>query len=321
MVIRLLVAIPVLLVRVLIWISGIFVDLKGSTWDNDVIEGLEFLEHSVLQVPFFLMSLMRFITPTLDEMFMQSLEWVDRTYIQKHQTDDPTKLRAMYYPNMKLYQKNKRDPNDSDRKKTMERVIEFLVHSARRAGLSIAIYLLSFTPYVGRFVLPAASFYTFNQAVGTQPAVVIFATGIFLPRRYLVTFLQSYFASRSLMRQLLDPYFSRIHFTKDQKRQWFKDREGVLFGFGVGFFLFLKIPLVGVLIYGIAEASTAYLITKITDPPPPPAEVEEFTQSQIRWQNKHEFLSLPLAALDVINTSEKPAKNETKKEYPTKTYS
>jgi hypothetical protein len=39
-----------------------------------------------------------------------------------------------------------------------------------------------------------------------------------------------------------------------------------LFGFGVGFYIFLRIPLLGVLIYGIAEASTAYLITKITDP-------------------------------------------------------
>lgn len=301
--------------------SGLFVDLKSSSWDNDVIEGMEFLEHHVLQVPLFLMSLMRFITPTLDDLFMQSLDWVDRTYIQKHRSDDPTKLRAMYYPNMKLYQRNKRDPNDPDRVNTTEAVMEFLLHSVRRAGLSIAIYLLSFTPYVGRFVLPAASFYTFRKAVGTQPAVAIFATGIFLPRRYLATFLQSYFASRSLMRQLLDPYFSRIHFTKEQKRQWFKDREGVLFGFGVGFFVFLKIPLVGVLIYGIAEASTAYLITKVTDPPPPPAEAKEFVQSQIRWKNKHEFLSLPLAALDALNTDEKGTEPEKNREYPTKTFS
>jgi len=120
----------------------------------------------------------------------------------------------------------------------------------------------------------------------------------------------------------LDPYFSRIHFTKEQKRQWFKDREGVLFGFGVGFFVFLKIPLVGVLIYGIAEASTAYLITKITDPPPPPPEAEGFAQSQVRWQNKHEFMSLPLAALDALNIDENTTQtNSTKEDYPTKKFS
>ena len=62
--------------------------------------------------------------------------------------------------------------------------------------------------------------------------------------------------------------------------------------------MFLKIPLLGVLIYGVAEASTAYLITKITDPPPPPAYGEKFAKSQVRWKNKHEFLRLPLANLD-----------------------
>ena len=92
-----------------------------------------------------------------------------------------------------------------------------------------------------------------------------------------------------------------MRFSKEQKRRWFHDREGLLFGFGVGFYIFLKIPLLGVLIYGIAEASTAYLITKITDPPPPPAYSEKFAESQVRWTNKHEFLHLPLANLDEQN--------------------
>lgn len=99
----------------------------------------------------------------------------------------------------------------------------------------------------------------------------------------------------------LEPYFSRIRFTKEQKRRWFRDREGLLFGFGVGFYIFLKIPLLGVLIYGIAEASTAYLITKITDPPPQPGEAEGFAESQTRWANKHEFLKLPLEKIDFLN--------------------
>lgn len=103
----------------------------------------------------------------------------------------------------------------------------------------------------------------------------------------------------------LEPYFSRIRYTKEQKRRWFKDREGVLFGFGVGFFVFLKIPLVGVLIYGIAEASSAYLITKITDPPPPPAEAKNWAEAQVQWKNKHEFMSLPLHLLDANNTNVK----------------
>jgi hypothetical protein len=52
-------------------------------------------------------------------------------------------------------------------------------------------------------VLPAASFWTFNKAVGPVPAVVIFGGGVLLPRRWLVMFLQTYFASRGLMRELV----------------------------------------------------------------------------------------------------------------------
>ncbi|KAL8869819.1 MAG: hypothetical protein Q9174_003984 [Haloplaca sp. 1 TL-2023] len=230
---------------------------------------------------------------------MDSLQWVDQTYVQKHKSEDPNSLRAMYYPNLRMYSTH---GDTSQHKAPIDAAMIFLYRYGRRAAMSLAIYLLSYLPFVGRFVLPAASFYTFNNAVGPIPATVIFGSGIFLPRKYLVVFLQSYFSSRSLMRELLEPYFSRIRFSKEQKRLWFHDREGLLFGFGVGFYIFLKIPLLGVLIYGIAEASTAYLITKITDPPPSPAYSEKFAESQVRWTNKHDFLRLPLANLDVNNT-------------------
>lgn len=55
--------------------------------------------------------------------------------------------------------------------------------------------------------------------------------------------------------------------------------------------------------YGIAQASTAYLITKITDPPPPPDRSEGFAEKQVTWQNKHDFLQLSIDTLDRINVS------------------
>ena len=63
----------------------------------------------------------------------------------------------------------------------------------------------------------------------------------------------------------------------------------------------LRIPLIGVLIYGIAEASTAYLITKITEPPPPPSDAKEFKENDVEWKNKHEFLALPYDKMDKFN--------------------
>jgi hypothetical protein len=126
----------------------------------------------------------------------------------------------------------------------------------------------------------------------------------------------------SLIPSQLEPYFARVRYNKDQKKLWFKDRAGVLFGFGLGFYVFVKIPLVGVLIYGLAEASTAYLITKVTDPPPPPTEAEKFKEDSIRWKNKHEFLSMPWHNMDTYNIAmHKPAFQSEVRQTPRKTFS
>uniref|UniRef100_A0A8H7N3I5 Transmembrane protein UsgS n=1 Tax=Bionectria ochroleuca TaxID=29856 RepID=A0A8H7N3I5_BIOOC len=296
--IRVLVSLPFFFLKISLWVLSRFLNPESVQWYESVIHGFNFIEESVLQVPFFLMTLMRYMVPTLDNLFMKSLRWVDMTYVKKHEHEKPDKLRDLYYPNLKTY-KVKDGSTHSD--STAEAITNFVLRFAKRGLISLAVFLLSYVPYVGRFVLPAASFYTFNKAVGLGPASVIFGTGIFLPKRYLVIFLQSYFSSRSLMRELLEPYFARIHFTKQQKKKWFRNREGVLFGFGLGFYILVKVPLVGVLIYGIAEASTAYLVTKITDPPPNPNKMDEFAESQQIWTNKHEFLSMDLAQIDHIH--------------------
>lgn len=132
---------------------------------------------------------------------MDSLAWVDKTYIAKHQGENPNELRAMYYPNLKLYEnyKAKREKKEN----AYAAMSAFLMRFGRRAALSLAVYLASFLPYIGRFVLPAASFFTFNRAVGTPAAVVIFGSGVLIPKRWLVMFLQSYFSSRTMMRELV----------------------------------------------------------------------------------------------------------------------
>lgn len=131
---------------------------------------------------------------------MESLQWVDHTYVKKHQDEDPSHLRDMYYPNLRMYAT--RD-GSTHSKSTAEALTVLLIRRGKKAVISLGVFALSYVPYVGRFVLPAASFYTFNKAVGLGPAAAIFGTGIFLPRRYLIIFLQSYFTSRSLMRELV----------------------------------------------------------------------------------------------------------------------
>ena len=131
---------------------------------------------------------------------MDSLAWVDQTYYKKHKSEDPSRLRADYYAELRLYQPH---GATSHKKSPMDAAITLFTRVGTKAGISLAIFALSFLPVVGRFVLPAASFYTFNNAVGPVPATLIFSTGIFLPKRYLVIFLQSYFTSRRLMRELV----------------------------------------------------------------------------------------------------------------------
>jgi hypothetical protein len=137
---------------------------------------------------------------------MDSLNWVDKTYYAKHEGEDPSTLRESYYPNLRMYAI--RD-GSTHTKSTAEAITMTLMRFGKKAGLSLAVFGLSYIPYVGRLVLPAASFYTFKSVAGLGPAAIVFGTGVFLPRRYLVIFLQSYFASRSLMRELVS--FSNIH--------------------------------------------------------------------------------------------------------------
>lgn len=53
----------------LLWFLSFVFPLDSVTWDDTIVGGLNFIEEYVLQIPFFLMALMRYITPTLDNMY------------------------------------------------------------------------------------------------------------------------------------------------------------------------------------------------------------------------------------------------------------
>ncbi|EPS40233.1 hypothetical protein H072_5954 [Dactylellina haptotyla CBS 200.50] len=298
LILRLVLDLPIFAAKIVLTFSGLFVDLKTASWDDYIITGIRFIERNVLQLPFFLMTLtLRLQSSALDEMFMESLNWVDQTYIKKHSSENPSSLRAPYYQNLVLWEKGAR-PNEPGGVVKNKKQNEFMVRMAKKGALSLAVYLSSMIPLLGKVVLPAASAFSVHPAVGIGPAVGVFVAGLFVPRKRIVVVLQAYHASRTLMRQLLEPYFARVSYTTAQKKKWFRERQGLLLGFAIGFYLLLKIPLMGVLVYGIAEASTAYLITKITDPPPHPSQGADYAASQAEWRGKAEFLRLDLKDLD-----------------------
>lgn len=57
-------------IRVFLWMLSFIVDLEAVTWDDTLVDGLAFVGEYVLQVPLFLMSLMRYVTPTLDNLYV-----------------------------------------------------------------------------------------------------------------------------------------------------------------------------------------------------------------------------------------------------------
>lgn len=70
----------------LLWFLSFIFRLDAVTWDDKLVDGLHFVEEHVLQIPLFLMTMMRYITPTLDNMWGNSwlLFWAsvtDRTQV------------------------------------------------------------------------------------------------------------------------------------------------------------------------------------------------------------------------------------------------
>lgn len=56
------------LARATFWATSFVIDTQTVTWHEEVINAIDFLQHSVLQVPFFLMNLWKFLSPALDDM-------------------------------------------------------------------------------------------------------------------------------------------------------------------------------------------------------------------------------------------------------------
>jgi hypothetical protein len=289
---RILTWLPFVLLRGSITVVSAVVDVRRASWEQDLFAVLHFIQHWVISVPTLVVNFMRSVEPQpFDDLFMTSMAWVDQEYLKRHQNEDKTTLRPLYAPALKRYIPIYRST--------------FVNRTLKRTALGLAVYALSFLPRVGRFVLPAVSFYTLHQAVGLVPAGIFFGVAtLILPRHYFVVLLQTFFSTRSLTRQLLQPYFARVGkgFTSYQKAKWFREREGLVFGFALPFVLALRVPYIGVLAYGLASASAAFLVSKVTTPPPEDADeaaLKAYAEQEMIWtQGRRNLVKAGLEKLD-----------------------
>lgn len=260
-----------LIVRFVLGIARLILKLGGA--DAETTNDLIWITDIVLNWRQLLLFLCK--DESMDDLFLMSLKFVDYTNSKKHPGNDRLFGRLTEYKPISSPFKNRRPV-----------VMGILKKFSRRAYFSAGSYACSFIPLVGPYVLPFAAFRSFKNVAGGPAAGLIFGVGVFCPRRWLILFLSTYWGSRAMMNNLLQPYFSRLPFSKNSKSLWLENRQGILFGFAASFYILTKVPYLGLFIYGLASASAAYLITKISDPIPK-RNVIPWTEEQAVWTSEN----------------------------------
>ncbi|CAO3625209.1 unnamed protein product [Cunninghamella echinulata] len=146
---------------------------------------------------------------------------------------------------------------------------DYLSRSWKKFRIGIILGALSMIPYVGIFVFPAAGAFATFKSLGRTQGIIVGICFLCLPKWVTGFIIRGLLGMRVLMRELLEPYFSRMGMTHKQKRKWFEGRRDILFGFSaIAYLLIQLVPIFNFLAYGIIQAASAYMLVLVTDPPP-----------------------------------------------------
>lgn len=102
-------------------------------------------------------------------------------------------------------------------------------------GLTLLAFLLSLIPVVGQVLGPV---------------------------------LQGYLSARGLAWELLDPYLDKLGLPFDQQRAFVDAHRSALVGFGAPLTLLMAVPLVGPLLFGLAQGAAAKLVVEVLEVTP-----------------------------------------------------
>ncbi|CAO3598498.1 unnamed protein product [Absidia cylindrospora] len=149
------------------------------------------------------------------------------------------------------------------RKQVWPSMKSFVLRTWKKVRLGLVIFLLSLLPEVGRFVFPAAGAYTTFKSLGNTQGIAVGICFVFLPRWATMMLVRALIGMRTLMRELLEPYFARMHMSHKEKLRWFSGRKDVLFGFSAIAYLLIRVPFLGFVGYGVAQAAAAYMLTTV----------------------------------------------------------
>lgn len=87
-----------------------------------------------------------------------SLRWVDTTYVEKHQHENPATLRPMYYDNLRKYptraprhQNGKGGPAKQSAWESFLKVMNgYVKRYSKRIAIGMGVYLISQEPHIGK---------------------------------------------------------------------------------------------------------------------------------------------------------------------------
>ncbi|KAL2124786.1 hypothetical protein VTJ04DRAFT_1151 [Mycothermus thermophilus] len=259
---------------------------------------LAFIERVALQIPLSWTLHYYFVvdpTERFDNLFMDNLQWFDSTYVAKYIPNQIVQpQQGAYYHNLRASRPSGtldwRQSNRSDA----------IAHNFK---WGLAALVVSYVPYyVGRLLYYIVLVTVYESVVRRSRLFLLVAlAAIILPWEWLMVLLQARLGSNQLVKTLLSPYIERMGFRPAQYEQWIRARDQVLFGFAAVWWALMQlpVPMLPHVVLGAAQASMAYVITTITDPPPPQdtPERDEFLNTQIEWKNKERFLALPILKL------------------------
>lgn len=106
----------------------------------------------------------------------------------------------------------------------------------RYLGLSLCIFAFSLVPILGALLAPP---------------------------------LQLLLSARMLAGELLDPYLSMRGMVWEQQRDYLKGHRAALIGFGLPWSAVFAVPIVGALVFGLAQAAAAVLVADVLEPDEP----------------------------------------------------
>ncbi|ORX48847.1 hypothetical protein DM01DRAFT_1385402 [Hesseltinella vesiculosa] len=265
-----LVTIPLKAMRIalLVWTSKDVQKLEG--WLDQMHKAVLDL---VSFVPVVALLFLRHVYPKpLDELFMESLRYVD----ELENNGNTSYVFALV-------------PTEREKKKvgpTKQRSWQNLAASGQRVWkkvrFALLVFALSLLPIVGPHVYPLVGAYTTYKTLGNTQGVAVGICFFLLPRWATVRLIRALIGMRALMRELLEPYFSRRRLTHQEKLKWFSGRKDVLFGFSAIAYLMMRVPFVGFVGYGVAQAASAYMLTRVIEPAPRTNDTTDIDDLQVQ---------------------------------------